>query len=237
MTAIADRGAGNYYYLENPMAFAEVFQKEFGYTKATVATNVSISLRLGNGISLVDAAGYPISTQKNHAVFYPGDLRSGQTRKLFLTLQVPTATIKSFEIGRVNVCYRFNGQPMENTLHGSYEIACIENPEEVQASIDKMSWAEKVIQEDYNRLKQAVATDIKAGKKQKALQRITSYYQEQETINEVVQSEKVTHNLDRDLKDLQQAVEDTFKGAPSAVAQKQKSTSKALQYEGYKGRR
>jgi Ca-activated chloride channel family protein len=237
MTAIADRGAGNYYYLENPMAFAEVFQKEFGYTKATVATNVSISLRLGNGMSLVDAAGYPISTQKNHAVFYPGDLRSGQTRKLFLTLQVPTATIKSFEIGRVNVCYRFNGQPMENTLHGSYEIACIENPEEVQASIDKMSWAEKVIQEDYNRLKQAVATDIKAGKKQKALQRITSYYQEQETINEVVQSEKVTHNLDRDLKDLQQAVEDTFKGAPSAVAQKQKSTSKALQYEGYKGRR
>jgi hypothetical protein len=32
-------------------------------------------------------------------------------------------------------------------------------------------------------------------------------------------------------------VEDTFKGAPAAVAEKQKSTSKALQYEGYQGRR
>ena len=29
MTAIADQGTGSYYYLENPAAFAEVFQKEF----------------------------------------------------------------------------------------------------------------------------------------------------------------------------------------------------------------
>jgi len=237
MTAIADRGAGNYYYLENPIAFAEVFQKEFGYTRTTVATNVSISLQLGNGISLTDAAGYPISIQKNRAVFYPGDLRSGQTRKFFLTLQVPTAAIKSFKVGSIKVRYRFNGQPMEATLNGAYEIACVENPNEVQASIDKMSWTEKVIHEDYNRLKQAVAADIKAGEKQKALQRIQSYYREQETINEVLRSEKVTQNLDRDLKDLQETVQNTFKGAPAAVVEKQKSNSKALQYEGYKGRR
>ena len=237
MTAIADRGAGNYYYLENPLAFAEVFQKEFDYSKATVATNVSISLQLDSGISLVDAAGFPVSIQKNRAVFYPGDLRSGQIRKLFLTLQVPTATIKNFEISRVKVRFRFNGQPMETALDDSFEIACVENPKEVQASIDEMSWAEKVIQEDYNRLKQAVAADIKAGKKQKALQRIQSYFREQEAINAVVKSEKVSQNLDGDLKDLQQTVEETFTGAPSAVTQKQKSYSKALQYEGYQGRR
>jgi Ca-activated chloride channel family protein len=237
MTAIADRGAGNYYYLENPTAFAEIFQKEFGYTRATVASHVSISLELNNGISLLDAAGYPISFQKNCAVFYPGNLRAGQTRKLFLTLQVPTAAIKSFEIGRIKVCYRFKGQSMETPLDGSYKIACVENPKEVQASIDKMSWSEKVLQEDYNRLKQAVAADIKAGEKQKALQRIQIYYHEQEATNEVIKSEKVTRNLDGDLKDLQQTVEETFQGAPAAVAEKQKSNSKALQYEGYKGRR
>ena len=126
---------------------------------------------------------------------------------------------------------------METALDGSFEIACVENPKEVQASIDKMAWTEKVVQEDYNRLKQAVAADIKAGKKQKALQRIQSYFLEQEAINEVVKSEKVARNLDRDLKDLQQTVEETFTGAPSAVAEKQKSNSKLLQYEGYRGRR
>jgi Ca-activated chloride channel family protein len=237
MTTIADHGAGNYYYLENPMAFAEVFQKEFFYTRATVATNVSISFSLGSGISIADAAGYPLTVQKDRAVFYPGDLRAGQSRKLFLTLQVPTGATGSFELGRIKAHYRFNGQPIETALEGSFKIACIKDQREVQASIDKTAWAEKVIREDYNRLKQEVAADIKAGKKQKALRRIHSYYREQESINTAVGSAEVTQNLDRDLKDLQQKVEETFKGSPTAVSRKQKANSKALQYEGYKGRR
>jgi hypothetical protein len=36
---------------------------------------------------------------------------------------------------------------------------------------------------------------------------------------------------------LRNVVEDTFQGAPAAVSEKQKSNSKALQYEGYSGRR
>ncbi|MGW8304073.1 MAG: vWA domain-containing protein [Desulfobacterales bacterium] len=237
MTTIADRGAGNYYYLENPLAFAEVFQKEFFYSRATVATNVSLFFPLENGISITDAAGYPITVKKNRAVFFPGDLRAGQTRKLFLTLQVPTGETQSFEISGIKARYRFNGQTMETELDGSYIIACVKDPREVRASIDKASWAEKVIREDYNRLKQEVAADIKAGKKQKALGRIHSYYREQESINAAVGSAEVTQNLDRDLKDLQQRVEDTFEGAPAAVSRKQKASSKALQYEGYQGRR
>ena len=51
-------------------------------------------------------------------------------------------------------------------------------------------------------------------------------------------SEEVTQNLDQDLKDLRQRVEDTFHGAPAAVtAESRKTNSKAMQYEGYKGRR
>jgi Ca-activated chloride channel family protein len=237
MTTIADRGAGNYYYLENPLAFAEVFQKEFFYSRATVASNVSVLFPLANGISIVEAAGYPITVQKDRAVIYPGDLRAGQTRKLFLTLQVPTAETGSFEICRITARYRFNGRPMETDLDGSYKIACVKDQREVQASIDKTAWTEKVIREDYNRLKQEVAADIKAGKKQKALGRINSYYREQESINAAIGSAEVTQNLDRDLKELQRRVEDTFEGSPAAVSRKQKSNSKALQYEGYKGRR
>ena len=237
MTTIADRGAGNYYYLENPMAFAEVFQKELFYSKATVATSVSIAVPLDNEISLIDASGYAIEIQNGYAVFYPGDLRSGQIRKLFLTLQVPTGTTGNFELGRIMARYRFNGRPMETALDEAFKITCVNNQKEVQASIDKTSWTEKVIREDYNRLKQEIAADIKMGKKQKALRRINSYYREQESINATVGSAEVTQNLDRDLKELRQRVEDTFQGAPAAVSRKQKANSKAMQYEGYKGRR
>ncbi|MGD1968811.1 MAG: VWA domain-containing protein [Desulfobacterales bacterium] len=237
MTTIADRGAGNYYYLENPMAFSEVFQKEFLYAQTTVASNVSIWFPLHNGLSLIDAAGYPIIRQNDFAVFYPGNLRSGQTRKLFLTVQVPTHNKARFEIGHIKARYRFNGQSLETVLAESFKLACVENKKEVQASIDKSSWAEKVIQEDYNRLKQEVAADVKAGKKQTALKRIQRYYQEQESINATVGSAEVRQNLDRDLTNLRQRVEDTFTGEPATVTRKQKASSKALQYEGYRGRR
>ena len=154
-----------------------------------------------------------------------------------MTLQIPTESTANFIIGPVKVRYRFDGRSLEAALADPLTIACVENKKEVQASIDKASWAEKVIQEDYNRLKQEVAADIKAGKKQTALKRIHRYYREQESINAAVGSAEVRQNLDRDLKDLQQRVEDTFTGEPSAVSRKQKASSKALQYEGYKGRR
>jgi Ca-activated chloride channel family protein len=53
----------------------------------------------------------------------------------------------------------------------------------------------------------------------------------------VVGSAEVAENLANDLKNLKTIVKDTFKGAPAAVLQKQKSNAKALQFEGYSGRR
>jgi Ca-activated chloride channel family protein len=49
MTYIADRGAGNYYYLENPNLFARVFLKEFKITRAAVATSVEVRIPMKDG--------------------------------------------------------------------------------------------------------------------------------------------------------------------------------------------
>ena len=237
MTTIADRGTGNYYYLENPGAFAEVFQKEFSYSKATVASGVSVRLPLKDGISLVNAAGYPISIQNGKAVFYPGDLRSGQSRKLFLTLQVPTGSQRDIEISDITVNYLHNGHAFVTRLNTPFTIACVQNPEEVYSSIDKTAWTQKVLQEDFNKLKQEVAKDIKAGEKEIALDRIDHYYREQKKTNAAVGSEEVDKNLNKELEELRDVVEDTFHGAPAAVNEKQKLNSKSLQYDGYTGRR
>ena len=48
---------------------------------------------------------------------------------------------------------------------------------------------------------------------------------------------KVAENLDKDLNELRHFVTDTFTGSSEAVMQQQIANSKALQYEGYKGRR
>ena len=237
MTAIADRGTGNYYYLENPAAFAEIFQKEFYNTQTASLTGLKIQIPVNTGITLADAAGYPINVHNGQALFYPGNLRSGQTRKLYLTLQIPTNRQRTFELDRIQIHYQHNDRPYVTTLDESLTIACVSNQKKVYSSIDKTRWSEKVVNEDFNRLKQEVASDIKSGKKQKALKRIEQYYDEQEAVNSVVGSASVADNLDNDLKELKTFVKDTFEGAPAAVKEQQKSNAKSLQYDGYRGRR
>ena len=237
MTAIADRGTGNYYYLENPAAFAEVFQQEFYNSQTASITGLKIQFPVNSGIVLSDAAGYPINIRNGQAVFHPGNLRSGQTRKLYLALEIPTDHQRIFELDDIKIHYQHNGRVHVTTLDESLTIACVSDQKKVYSSIDKTRWSHKVINEDFNRLKQEVAGDIKAGRKQAALKRIEKYHDEQEAVNAVVGSTSVADNLDHDVNELKTMVTDTFKGAPSAVQEKQKSNAKSLQYDGYRGRR
>lgn len=237
MTHIADQGTGNYYYLENPDAFAEVFQKEFYLSSVAAATSIEVRIPLTNGISLVDASGYPIKVTHGRAVFHPGDLRSGQSRKLFLTFKVPTHAQTTIDINGISVHYIHNENPFVATLSKSFQVACVENEREAISSIEKNEWEQQVIQDDYNKLRDEVSKDIKEGKQKKALDRIHTYHMKTQQLNGIVGSAKVAENLDKDLGELRSFVQDTFQGEPAAVMQKQKTHSKALQYEGYKGRR
>ena len=237
MTQIADQGSGAYYYLDNPAAFAEMFQKEFLAVKSAAATGIAVSLVLPPGVRVVDASGYPVTVSGDTAVFYPGSLRSGQTRRIFLTLQVPTNEEALFPIGRVTARYQHNGQPHDVFMESAFTIACVGDEARVLSSIDRTRWEHKVLTDDYNRLKQEVAADIHAGNQDAALRRIDGYRKDQQALNTVVQSAEVKKNLEGDVKELEKRVEETFTGAPAAVLEKQKSSSKSMQYEGYSNRR
>ena len=237
MTQIADQGAGSYYYLDNPAAFTEIFQREFLAVKSAAATGIAVSLDLPRGVRLVDASGYPVAVKGETAVFYPGSLRSGQTRRIFLTLHVPTGEERQFHIGRVTARYQHNGEPREAVIESPFTLACVGDEGRVLSSIDRAGWERKVLSDDYNRLKQEVAASISAGSPDSARGRIDAYEKEQKTLNAVVNSPAVARNLENDLKDLKKQVDETFQGAPAEVAEKRKAGSKALQYEGYSNRR
>ena len=140
-------------------------------------------------------------------------------------------------LSNIKIAYRYDNRDFETTLNDSLTIACVNDQSKVFSSIDKTSWTEKVINEDFNRLKQEVAADLKLGDKRQAMDRIQKYQVEQEAVNAAVDSQRVAENLDKDLKALTEYVEETFQGAPAAVREKQKANAKALQYEGYRGRR
>jgi len=237
MTTLADHGAGNYYYLENPAAFAAVFEREYHHAAAAAASGVAISIPVHKGIRLIDAGGYPIENKDGRATFNPGDLRFGQTRTLYLSFKVPTETTHEIALTGFQVRYRSDEGQVTTTLPEAFSVACVENAEDVMASIRKDAWAGKVLQEDYGRLKEAVADAIRSGDEQRAMQRIQSYRQEKAAVNQVLASPRVAENLEKDVDALGAYVQETFAGEPEAVVLKQKKNAKALQYEAYQKRR
>ena len=237
MTAIADQGAGHYHFLEDPQVFAQVFETEFQATRHVAAANVEIRIPLEPGVRLVSAGGYPIRHDDGSAIIHPGNLLSGQSRTLYLTLEVPTAVEKEIVMGRVQVHYQRHGESRTVNVTRPLTVACVPDPTAVLASIKKDSWADQVVQEEFNRLKEEVAADIRDGDQTRAQVRIQEYEAKQEAINTVVGSGKVAKNLGTDVQVLRQRVDETFTGAPAAVAQKKKQVSKALQYDGYQMRR
>ncbi len=234
MTTIADQGAGNYYFLEDPQSFAEIFEQEFEMARKVVASQVEIRIQLTDGLKLIGGSGYPIQREGSVAVIRPGDLLSGQERTFFLTFSVPTGQERGFHLGNVEIRYLHDGIRKQQVSKAAYKIVCVSDRQEVLSSIDKKIWGRQVIQQDYSQLKNEVATAIRKGQRGLALKNIREYEDHHRSINKSIGSDEVSDNLDKDVKTLRKKVEETFAGSPSAVMQKQKVQSKSLQYESYK---
>lgn len=237
MTTIADHGLGQYYFLEDPLVFAQVFEKEFQSARQVAASDVVLRIPLADGIQLINAGGYPIQRKKGYAEVRPGNLISGQDRKLYLTFKVPADQERQISLGGVELAYQRGGN--EHTLAPTQTsvLACIADPKAVIASVDKDTWSGHVLKESYNQLKEEVADALRRGDAEAAEQRIQAYSEEKERINAAVGSAKVTQHLEEDVQALRSTVADTFAGPPAAVAAKKKQNAKALQYESYQQRR
>ncbi|MHC1743477.1 MAG: VWA domain-containing protein [Syntrophobacteraceae bacterium] len=237
MTTIADKGSGNYTFMESATALAQVFEAELRSSKAVAASSVEVLVPLPSGVGLVHAAGYPIEIRDGVAVFRPGDLVSGQFRKLFLTFRVPTGVERAWDIGAPSVHYRAGEQSFSSSLPTPLRVTCVREASDALASINKSEWEQKVIREDYNRLREEVASAVKGGKRDEAMKQIDAYATSQQAVNAAVGSEVVSGNLEKDLGALRRTVEDSFAGPPAEAAMKQKANSKSLQFEGYQERR
>jgi Ca-activated chloride channel family protein len=237
MTAIADQGAGRYHFLENPQVFARVFESELQAARQVAAADVQLRIPQAPGVRLVSAGGYPIRHEDGRAVIHPGNLLSGQRRTVYLTFTVPTDTEGEIVLGQIQAQYRHNDRIWTTKASGSLTVACVPDAAAVMASIKKKQWGDQVVREVFSRLKEEVAADIRNGDKARAKARIQAYEDQQASINAVVGSSKVARNLETDLHVLRDQVDDTFAGAPAAVAEKKKQVSKSLQYEGYRMRR
>jgi Ca-activated chloride channel family protein len=234
MTALADVGLGNYYYLPNAEQIAAVLATELSATRETVAEELEVSLVPASGVRVREVAGYPITVRGERVVFHPGTLFAGQERRIWVTLETPAARGESLRLTGLQASYTSAGGRRSVALPAPLQIACAGSQQQVLAAIDRDAWGRAVVEEDFGRLQQEVAASVRAGHRDEALRKISDYEARNQSLNSVVQNAAVAVNL-QGLDTLEAEVNDAFTGIGQEA--KQNGLAKSRQATGYDARR
>jgi Ca-activated chloride channel family protein len=226
MTALADAGTGNYYYLHGGADLASVFAREFDAARTTVASGLAVDVEPGSGVRVVDAGGYPLEPIPTGVRFRPGTLFAGQERRVWVTLAVPSGAVATHDLGRFALAY---GDPAARTtlaLADVPRIACVAGEDEFFGSVDKEAWARSVVVDDYNRMQAEVAREVKAGRRDAALGRLRQFKDEAARMNVRVQAPAVAEQIWAAYR-LERDVAAAFEGEDQAKKQNELSKTKS----------
>jgi Ca-activated chloride channel family protein len=234
MTALADAGTGNYYFVHDPRELTNVFAREFDAARTTVASGLAIEIAPAPGVRIVDAAGYPMEHSGNTVVLRPGSLFAGQERRIWLTLAVPQHAVGDYPLGDFAVSYGAGAQRQRLSFSDVPRVACVANQEQFLANVDVPAWSRSVVVDAYNEMQDEVARAVKEGRKDDALQRVRQFRDETEAMNQHFNSAPVAQRL-LSVDQLEADVTGAFSGP--GQEQKQNALSKAASAEAVESRR
>ncbi len=88
MTQMAVAGAGNYYFIDDEKAMAQVFEKEATGLSATVAKKAKLVIDLAPGVELLKLHGYKYKESKNKVTINLAEFSSRQHKDILMHLSV-----------------------------------------------------------------------------------------------------------------------------------------------------
>jgi Ca-activated chloride channel family protein len=217
MAALADAGAGNFHFLADATGLDRILQDEFATARETVATGLRVAIEPPAGVTVVDAAGYPLARDGAIVSFVPGgELFAGQERRIWVTLRVPADASGVVSLGKFAVEYRAGGERRRLALDAEPRVAAVADETDYFASLDTASWERSVVVDQYNALRRSVATAVKEGREKDAVAEVQRYRDAIAKKNEKVQSPKVAEQL-AEAERLEQRMQDAASGvAPMA---------------------
>ncbi len=236
MASLADAGTGNYYYLQNGVSLAEVFADEFASAGRTVASGLQIKLQLGPGVTLIDAAGYPIHNEGRQAAFTVGPMLGGQERSFWVTFQADTAQQGALNLGELEADWTEDGARRSQRVGDAHKVELVGERKAYLEGLDKDAWASSVVVEEYNSLRQTVARAVQDGRRDQADDAIRTYKAKVSADNAYVQSATVESNL-AEVEELAGEVDAAFSGAAPEQERKRNSLSKEESAGAWKARR
>lgn len=231
MTAIADAGTGNYYYLESASGLAQVFAAEFDAARTTVASALELRIAPASGVRVVEAAGYPLEATPAGVLVRPGALFAGQQRSIWVTLAIPGGRLGAQPLGRFALAYTDRGRRSELSFATTPVVTRVAERSDYLAQLNRPRFEQAVRQEGYGLLQEKVSGYVRHGRFAEADQAIDAFLDSHEELNAELRSEAVAEQIER-----ARALKRDAKGAASSPAE-QNAFGKAKDYEARKLRR
>jgi len=154
-------------------------------------------------------------------------LFAGQQRRIWVTLAAPQQTVGMHDLGRFSLSYGDGQERTTLTFTEMPRIACVESEDQFYASLDVPSWTRSVLVDGYNKMQETVAREVKAGRRDEALEAVRQFRAETSLLNDHVQSAPVGERL-RGLGELEDDVNALFVGPEQAERQNFLSKSMGL---------
>jgi Ca-activated chloride channel family protein len=211
MSQIADAGTGNFHYLADSSSLASIFERELSSTRSTVASALRVNIAPESGVTVVDAAGYPLENDKDGTSFQVGSLYSGQERRVWVTLKVPAGEEAEIALGKLELAYVEAGAQKLLAPRHALTVKRVKDETTALASIDKSAWERGVAQEEWGRVQQEVARAVHEGQREQAVSALQGYRAKQAAINSVVGSAAVSSTL-AETEAVERQVADAFAG-------------------------
>lgn len=141
---IANKGGGNFYFINNPEEAAGIFFREFGEVGSLYAQAVELKLFYPDGVRLHEFYNdYPITTDESSTTVQMGDIRADDLRNIVLALEInPQKNIPLENLVDIQLSYYnlFEKVRLETVL-ASVSARKMESP----APTDKEVTVEKMI--------------------------------------------------------------------------------------------
>lgn len=236
MAALADAGTGNFHFLANADGLGSILEAELATARETVVSGLRVNIEPGAGVSVVDAAGYPLAHTDGRTSFEPGGLFAGQERRIWVTLRVAPGTSGVVPLGSFSIDYRTAGERRRLAFSETPRVAAVADEDRYVASLDRASWERSVIVHQYNALRRSVAEAVNAGHEQEAVAEIQRYRAEVERRNQQVASPAVAAQLDEAAK-LETRLRDAASGAVPMAPLEAKQLRALSESEGRPGSR
>jgi Ca-activated chloride channel homolog len=137
MEAIAEAGRGNYHYVKDASDLDRVIAEEMAGIQTTVATNVELRLTpVCPGVEITEVHGYESKREGNAFLVPMADLAGNDSRKLLVSLKVPSNQNGQVTTLHAELVYRDAKGTEVHTAKLDLGVAVSEDTAAVTASVD-----------------------------------------------------------------------------------------------------